>query len=341
MTSVERVNNALNFEKTDRVPVIPEIIQHALEVSGAVHRQYSKNGKVMADTIIKAQEKYMYDAVYVSSDNYVLVEAFGGKVLFPYDDAPQLAVVPLAGGYSAGLPDFDLKNGRLHVILEATKIAREHYKDTIFVKTNIDSAPFSAAACIRGTQNFLMDLYDEDSENDVLNLLDVCTDAIVRYGIAASEAGAHGIAFGDSVAGLINREMYMKFALPYAQKVISEIRKKTGLPVFYHVCGNANHILDLLVETGADCIEVDSMVDMKKFKDIAWKKCCVEGNISTIDSLYEGTVDDVRREAFVLLDLWGNNGGFILSSACEIPRNSPSENVMEITRSAMEYDYGR
>ena len=53
MTSVERVNNALNFEKTDRVPVIPEIIQHALEVSGAVHRQYSKNGKVMADTIIK------------------------------------------------------------------------------------------------------------------------------------------------------------------------------------------------------------------------------------------------------------------------------------------------
>ena len=58
MNGIERVMAALAGEPSDCVPIIPEIIQHALNVSGACHRDYSTNPRVMADTILAAQAKY-------------------------------------------------------------------------------------------------------------------------------------------------------------------------------------------------------------------------------------------------------------------------------------------
>lgn len=339
LSSVQRVLRALAYQTTDRVPVIPEIIQHALNVSGVTHQRFSTDGAAMAQTVIEAQKKYDYDAVYVSSDNFILAEAFGGEIVFTDEEAPpQLLRHPMNGNLDASLPAFDLKNGRMQVILEATALCRKHYGDDhIFIKTNIDSAPFSAAASLLGPQEWLMALYDDEERAD--RLLERCLDAIVTYGIAAAQAGAHGIAFGDSVAGLINREQYQRFALPYAQRAIRQLHESTKLPVFYHVCGNTTHLYDLMVQTGADCLEVDSSAVMAELRPYAIGKCALEGNISTVEALYNGTPADVRREADALLSLFGNDGGFILSSACEIPRNSPSENVMEITLAAKEYPY--
>ncbi|HHW47079.1 MAG TPA: hypothetical protein GXX14_00470 [Clostridiaceae bacterium] len=107
------------------------------------------------------------------------------------------------------------------------------FGDSAFIKTNIDSAPFSAAASVRGPEELMIDMYE--NENNVHKLLEICIQAIIDYGIAAAQSGAHGIAFGDSVSGLLSCEMYQKFALPYSKTAISEIKQCTGLPVFYHV----------------------------------------------------------------------------------------------------------
>ena len=337
MTGIQRVQAALAGRPSDCVPVIPEIIQHALNVSGARHKEYSTDPKVMADTILAAQKRYDYDAVYVSTDNYVLAEAFGAPMNFPADEPPQLLAHPLAGGYDQPLHEFSVEAGRLPVILGATRLCREAIGDRIFIKTNIDSAPFSAAACLRGPQEFLMDLYDEEDAY-ILPLLQTCTDAIVAYGQAAARAGAHGLAFGDSVASLISRELYERYALPYAQQAVRRLQE-TGLPVFYHICGNTSHLLDLVMEIGAECIELDSMVSMAEAKQIAAGRCALEGNISTIQALYDGMPEDVAREADALLEIFGRRGGFILSSACEVPRNTPGENLMEITCAARRFDY--
>lgn len=339
MNGKERVMRALRLEQTDRVPVIPEIIQHGLEISGASHGAYSTNDAVMAQTIIAAQEYYQYDAVYVSTDNYILAEAFGGIVNIQPDDPPQMLHHPLQDGYDTPMPSFSIHSGRLPVIIQTTKQLRAHYQDEIFIKTNIDSAPFSAAACLRNPEYFLADLFDEDLEQDVLSLLQLCTDAIVEYGTAVSQAGAHGIAFGDSVAGLLGREFYQRFALPFAKQAIARLHDITHKPVFYHVCGDTNHILDLMMQTGADCVEIDSMVKMEDAKRYADGVCALEGNISTIEALYTGTKEDVRREANSCIAPFGNRGGFILSSACEVPRETPRENLAEIMKAAIEYPY--
>ncbi len=338
MTGVERIERALRFEKTDRVPVIPELIQHNLNVAGRKHGEFSTVPEVMAEVIFAGQEEYETDAVYISSDNYLIAEAMGGVVKIPEDEPPGLLKRPAETIEEAlRLKPLNVKDGRIPVILEATEICRKKLQDSIYVKTCIDSAPFTAAAGVLGPQEWLFTLVDEPECSH--NLLRICTESVIRYGCAAAEAGAHGLAFGDSTAALVGAELYREFALPYVQQVIEELHKKTGLPVFYHVCGNTKHILEDMVKTGADCIEIDSMVPMDFAKEKAWGKCAVEGNVSTIKSFLEGTPKDVKSEAYNILDVFGNRGGLILSSACEIPRFSPKENVRALTDAAREYPY--
>lgn len=338
MNGYQRVMKALYFEPADRVAIIPELIQHNLEVAGQTHGAYSSNPDVMVQVILEGLKAYGTDGVYVSSDNYLIVEAMGGKVFLPRDDPPILLKAAAECIEDAvELKPLDVTKGRIPVILEATRMLREKLGNEIFVKTCIDSAPFSAAAAILGPQEFMMDLIDEPELCH--KFLEHCTESVIRYGAAAAEAGAHGLAFGDSPAALVSRAMYEEFALPYAKRAIAALKEKTGLPVFYHVCGDTKHILDLMMETGADCVEIDSMVPMALAKEAAAGRCAVEGNVSTIEAFYQGTPEDVTREAHAIIDLFGNRGGLILSSACEIPRHTKRENVRALTDAAWNYPY--
>ena len=338
MNGYQRVMKALRFEPADRVAVVPELIQHNLDVAGVPHSVFSSDPAAMSRVILAGLKAYETDAIYVSSDNYLIVEAMGGVVKLPFDDPPVLLHTAADTIEDAvRLEPLDVSKGRIPVILEATRMLRGELKDEIFVKTCIDSAPYSAAAALLGPQEFMINLFDEPELCH--ELLEICLESVVRYGLAAAEAGAHGLAFGDSAAVLISRDMYTEFALPYASRAVQTLKEKTGLPVFYHVCGNSRHILDLMVATGADCIEIDSLVPMALAKETAGGKCAVEGNVSTIEAFYEGTPEDVRREAFSIIDLFGRDGGLILSSACEIPRHSKAENVRALTDAALQYPY--
>lgn len=338
MNGYERVMKALRFETTDRAAIIPELIQHNLEIAGETHSAFSSNPQTMCRVILAGLQKYETDAVYVSSDNYLIVEAMGGKVELPSDAPPRLLKTAVFSIEDAvELAPLDVAKGRIPVILEATRMLREILKDEVFVKTCIDSAPFSAAAAILGPQNFMISLIDEPELCHTF--LEICTESVIRYGLAAAEAGAHGLAFGDSSSVLVHRDMYEEFALPYAQRAVKTLQKETGLPVFYHICGNSRHILDLMVQTGANCLEIDSMVPMAMAKEIVNGRCALEGNVSTIEAFYEGTSEDVTREANAILDLFGNRGGLILSSACEIPRHTPKANVRALTDAVRNYPY--
>lgn len=338
MNGYERVMKSLRFEQTDRAAIIPELIQHNLNVAGEIHSRFSSDPDAMCRVILAGLEKYETDAVYVSSDNYLIVEALGGNVALPTDAPPRLLKTPVSTLEDAvELEPLDVTKGRIPVILEATRTLRKTLKDEIFVKTCIDSAPFSAAAAILGPQNFMMELIDDPDMCHIF--LKNCTDSVIRYGLAAAEAGAHGLAFGDSASVLINRDMYAEFAMPYARQAIETLQKETGLPVFYHVCGDTRHFLDRMVQTGADCLEIDSMVPMAFAKDVVKGCCALEGNVSTIEAFLEGTPEDVTREANAILDLFGNRGGLILSSACEIPRHTSEANVRALTDAVRNYLY--
>lgn len=331
MNSYERTMAAIHWEMVDQIPVIPLIIQHAMVINKVPHSLYSTNAEYMAQTQIKTARKYGYDGIHITTDNQVLFEAFGGKLHFPYDEPPQIKERVFHGKDIAALPRITKDSGRLRVICEATSIARRELGDNVFIKTNIDSGPFSAASALRGEEEFFMDLYDDEKFS--FDLLEVCARAIILYGKEAVAAGAHALTMGDSTAGIINPDLYQKYALPFAQYVIAEL-KKLDVPVFYHVCGNTSHISHLLVQTGADVLEIDSMVPFSEMKEYSKKSVALEGNVSTIEALLNGTPEQVKQEAWLCIEPFGFDGGLILSSGCEVPPLTKEGNIYAMIEAA-------
>jgi MtaA/CmuA family methyltransferase len=335
MTGYERVKKSIAGEAYDMTPVVPLIIQHSLEISKIPNSVYSTDGKALAKAQLEALKVYDYDAVYISTDTMIITEAMGAVLEFPHDSLPRYVKRPLSEKLN---PDLlhkikidPQKDGRMPEILKATAIARRELDKKIFVKTNFDQGPFSIACGLRGEEKLYMDIYD--NPQGVLDLLELATEASIAYGKAVAAAGADGLALGDSPAVLIGREAYEKFAFPFEKRLTETLKRETGLPVFLHICGNAEPILDLMAQTGADVLEIDERCDLAKAYKLTGNRVTLEGNISPVTVLYQGSPKDVYDACLECIAVSGGRR-LLLSGGCEIPRFTPGENIKAMVAAA-------
>ena len=341
MNSVERCFRAIRHDPPDHTPVIPLIISHAAQLAGVPFWTYNRDPKVIVDCQAAAWRKYGYDGIHVTTDNWILPEALGVPVQF-YPDLPPTGLArPLAGtkDLSALRPLAEAKSaGRMGLLPEATSYARELLGDSCFIKTNFDQGPFSLASAVRGIEQLMIDLSDD--EQFVFDLLEVCTEMVFHLGRAVGRARPHAVTFGDSVAGLISRKDFIKFAFPAEQEVVRRLHAALDVPVFLHICGNASHILDYMAATGADALELDHFNDFTEVQQQVGSVVCLEGNLDPTRVLFQGTPELVREKSVELIRAAGTDGGLILSSGCEVPRDTPPANILAMVQAAREYARG-
>lgn len=143
------------------------------------------------------------------------------------------------------------------------------------------------------------------------------------------------IGLGDAASSLIGHSLYEEFALPYQQKMIRAIHDM-GAKVKLHICGNVNSVLDLIGQTGTDIIDLDFMVDIERAADILPESCCICGNFNPVTVMYQGTPELVKQEVRRCKQIRNRNRNFI-SAGCEIPRDTPLENMVAL-KEAIEED---
>ena len=90
----------------------------------------------------------------------------------------------------------------------------------------------------------------------------------------------------------------------------------------------------LLRDTGADILSVDN-VELAFARRKAGKDTVLMGNVPT-DLIMQGPAEKVLETARACLKDAGPR--FILSSACDSPRDTPAENVKAIVEAAREAD---
>jgi uroporphyrinogen decarboxylase len=340
VNSVERCRKAIRIEEPDRVPVIPLIISHAAKMCGVPFCDYNRHPKLIVECQVAAWRRYGYDGIHVTTDNWILPEALGVPVQFHPDLPPTGLTRPLAATKDLSMlpPVAGAKTAcRMPLLPEATRYARDLLDDSCFIKTNFDQGPFSLASAVRGIENLMLDLRDD--EQFVFDLLEICTDMVFELGLAVGEAGAHAVTFGDAVAGLVSRKDYIRFAYPFEKSVIGRLHARLDVPVFLHICGKTSHIVDYMAATGADCLELDFQNDFAAMKREVGAKTCLEGNLDPTGVLLSGNPEVVYRESVELIRAAGTGGGFILSPGCEVPRDTPAENIEAMVRAAADRPY--
>jgi uroporphyrinogen decarboxylase len=339
MNGYDRINAVLKGEKPDKVPVMLHNFMLAAREHNVTMEKYRDNPKLIAECFIASVDKYQYDGILVDIDTVTLAGAVGVPVDFPVDDPARSHegnIASLSDVFK--LKPVNIENYRyVRNCLEAVRILKDYYKDEIFVRGNCDQAPFSLASMMRGAQTWMLDLM-MGTDEEITYLLDYCLDAGTQFIKLMTQTGCHMVSNGDSPAGpeMISSDMYVKFALPYEKKLVETAHNK-GVRYALHICGNTDVILEHMLTTGADAIDLDYKTDIRKIFDAFHETTTLIGTIDPSGVLALGTPEDVREKSLELLNLYRNSNRFILNAGCAIPPTTPSVNIKTMIETARNF----
>lgn len=344
LSSLQRIQNALDFAPVSEIPVAPYISNFAARYAGIPIGEYCTDPAKMAKAHIVTWEEFGYDMVFLQSDNYYIAESLGCKTRIHRDSTVTLekpALENMDDVFDLQVPD-PQKDGRMPVYLEAIRLVKAELKDRVAIRCP-GTGPFALASYLIGTERFLLEvakvMYNApDAKRDaVLRMLELATETLIAFGKAEFDAGAYIVQCGDSLASLdmISPAIYREFVFPYHKKVV-KAWKKYGGNVMLHICGNNGKVLDLHAEVGFDLIEIDAKVPMGLAREKTGGKCALIGNLDPVHVMLRGTPEIVRNTAEACIKEAGIEG-FILGTGCEVPVDTPHENVKALIETARRF----
>jgi MtaA/CmuA family methyltransferase len=339
MTGKERALAALRGKPHDRPPVIPIVGQTGAILSGVSIYDHAHDPNLLARCQVEWARKLRYDGIYISADCWLNAEAIG----FPEVNHPRDEPAVGHGTWLQGMKDLERlelpdpeRSGRWPLMIEATRQAVKLAGDELLIIANFDQSPFSLACQLRNINLFMMDLI----ENKVFahRLLEFCTEAVSRFAIALAKAGGHIVNTGDSPAGgsLIGGPAYEEFAFPYEKRVFENIRRAVNVPITLHICGDSSTCIRKMVETGADGIDVDYVMDLKSVREICKEQVTVTGNVNPL-LLLKGTPEQVKAASLQCLRIFEGSDRYILSTGCCVPPQSSPENIAAMAEAVDEF----
>lgn len=335
MNSKERIEALLKGEKIDRIPAVPLIFNHGARIIGEPVSKFNSDVDTMVKGNIAAYRKYGSDLIIIFTTTATLAESMGTKLKFPYDDVPHVEVPIVQEEKNIDLikiPDPYI-DGRLPIYLEAAKRIKEEVGDEVNLSVAV-AGPFTNAAHLRGTERFILDTY----KNKKL------VDNLLKQSIKAAKVFIDELAKLDAIplivepvasTNLISPKQFKEFALPYLQEMVSYIHSK-GLPSILHVCGKTPLIVDLMADTGTDIISIDT-IDIAVAKEKVGDRVVILGNVDPAKTILKGKPEDVHRAVKDIIEKGRDSKkGIIVSSGCEVPINSPFENVAALVKATKE-----
>ena len=143
-------------------------------------------------------------------------------------------------------------------------------------------------------------------------------------------AGCDIIAVVDPMISQIDPDSFNTFIKSHTTDLFSFIREAEALSSYF-VCGNATQNIEVMCECGPDNISIDENIDLKLVKEAADKhQISFGGNMKLTVVLLMGTEEDAERDALECMDIGGKKG-FILAPGCDLPMNTPIENIKAVT----------
>ena len=338
MNGRERICSVLNGEWPDKRPVMLHNFMMVAREAGISMKTYREDPEKAAAAHIEAVEKYDPDGILIDMDTATLAGAAGVPVDFP-EDEPARTCGPLLHSLDdmGNLGGIDISSDkRVGIWLETCTIVKEHFGGEKYVRGNCDQAPFSLAGMVRGSENWMLDLITQPEKAH--RLLEYCTGLTIQFIRLMAQTGVDMVSNGDSLSGpeLISPELYKSFAFPY-EKEVAGAAHELGLPYVLHICGNTDRIVEDMVKTGADGLELDYMTNITWIKHCLAGRTVFLGNLDPVSVLEQGSPAQVQEKVLELLNLFEDEPGFILNSGCAIPPDTPEENIKTMIRSIRSF----
>ena len=336
ITPYERLRAMMDdkAKELDRVPNLNILMFFAAKYINKPFGQFCTDYRVMVEGNLRCVEKFGIDILSTMSDPVRETADFGTEIICPVDDLPHPKQVLL--------PNIeDVEKLQLFDPWQSVRILDRIHAIELFKKEKGDEypilgwveGPLAEASDLRGINESLMDIIDEDREEQFHHLMEKCTQEAIICAKAQIESGAHIIGMGDAAASLISPDMYKDLVLPYEKRIVDAIKEAGGIARL-HICGNINRILEDISTLELDIIDIDWMVDMKRTVEIFDGISVVNGNVDPVAIMLNGSVSDVKNA--VRKCRIDSKGKACISAGCEIPKFTPYENLLAFTEALYE-----
>lgn len=135
-------------------------------------------------------------------------------------------------------------------------------------------------------------------------------------------AGAQVVQVFDSWIGTLSRDQYRRYILPVMQDLLAELAE-LGVPRTIFGVGTG-HLLDLLAETGADCVGIDWRIDLRDARAVVPERCAIQGNLDPSvmlapDAVIEAEVRRVVESAPKVGHVFNLGHGVLPETPPEVP----------------------
>ncbi len=277
MTARERIEAFYEGKPYDRIPTGIFMSDHSAGLVGARVVDMHLSAEINTKAQIAAYKAYGTEEVGAIVGVGGVAEILGMKLNFPENSNPYPVSHPILSQEdleNTSLPPF-FSAGRFPMFYEISERLLEAVGNEVPVVVGMPG-PFTTAGGLRGTENFMRDLYQNpEFAHEVLRLSLEATLLFIRE---TAKLGV-GFSIGEPTASgtLIGAKQFHEFAFPYLKACLDEISRLGCRLTSLHICGNTRKIWNAMVDAGAEILSLDERIDLLEAKrEVAPGRCCWE-----------------------------------------------------------------
>ncbi len=318
----DRFLRALLREPVDRTPIwmmrqagryLPEYRETRAEAGSFL--DLCMNTELACEVTLQPLRRYPMDAAILFSDILTIPDAMGLGLYFAEGEGPKFKKPVRTEADIAALKVVDSRSDLAYVV-DAVRAIRSALAGSVPL-IGFSGSPWTLATyMIEGgsSRDFPLAKTMAFNQPELMHqLLEVLADSVADYLQAQIEAGAQAVQIFDTWGGALSHSAYQEFSLAYMKRVVDKLpRESEGrrLPIILFT-KNGGQWLEVMAETGADCLGLDWTTDIGGARSRVGDKVALQGNMDP--AWLRAKPEAIREEVGKILASFGHGNGHIFN----------------------------
>lgn len=337
MTDNPLKQSVAGAEAGGRRLVVPLLGFPGLSMVGSTVKIAQQNYGEHFKVVRKLAEEFQPDLILPLMDLAVEANALGRHTVFPKSESATVVKDEFTPQDRAAVAQVNVSfDTRLQGYVETLKLMGLGLPAGMLRGAYV-VGPYTLAALLMGADEAAMATILKPEE-----LLENCrftTEVIQQYTRMLIGAGAQVICVLEPSAVMLGPDIFWQFSSQFVRHIV-ESCCYTGVSTIYHTCGNTMHLLEKMAESGVDGVSLDSPdvgVDLPEVARRLPESVVVIGNINPTGAILSGTPEQVEHEVVALLDAMTPYPNFVLSTGCDLPQETPLNNIRAFMRAGRNH----
>jgi uroporphyrinogen decarboxylase len=259
----------------------------------------------------------------------IMDDVFAADFVYPLDDGVlfQDTLKLLSTDFIRNVEDIEklktpdpYKDGRMPTTLEGFRLISKNIDKPLAVSI---VGPFTLAAELADVTTIARSIIR--NPDFVYKLLDFTTKIVSDYAAAAAENGVKLICISDPTGIILSPKKFEELVASNLRKIFEKMGEDVWKVI--HICGDTTHLLDQMLNCGAEGLSLDQLVNLPEIAKKVPKDVVLIGNLDPIHVLAEMSPQQIEEKVLELLRDMNSYPNYIFSYGCDCLPDTPIENL--------------